>query len=54
MMGGGFGGCSINLVQMSRIEDFTLQVEKAYMKKFGQRPFVYQVYTEKGTSEILS
>lgn len=54
MMGGGFGGCSINLVQMSRIEDFTLQVEKAYMKKFGQKPFVYQVYTEKGTSEILS
>lgn len=35
MMGGGFGGCTINLVHKSQMEEFVDQVAKAYQKKFN-------------------
>lgn len=52
MMGGGFGGCSINLVETSRVEQFILEVEKAYIGKFKHKPTIYKVGTAEGTSEI--
>ena len=35
MMGGGFGGCTINLVRLDALEDFTRQMEEAYQQRFG-------------------
>lgn len=53
MMGGGFGGCSINLVEESYIEQFKSQVSDAYIKQFAVNPSIYLVKTAEGSSEIL-
>ncbi|MDP2041205.1 MAG: galactokinase [Algoriphagus sp.] len=38
MMGGGFGGCTINLVQKSETESFQDQIKSSYVKQFGISP----------------
>ena len=35
MMGGGFGGCTINLVRVDAIDAFVQQMEQAYQQRFG-------------------
>jgi len=35
MMGGGFGGCTINLINKEYREDFVKEISKAYLKKFN-------------------
>ena len=35
IMGGGFGGCTINLVKESLYENFVSEVEKSYKNRFG-------------------
>ena len=52
MMGGGFGGCSINLVANEAADQFCADVKAAYAEKFGQEPAIYQVQTAHGASEI--
>lgn len=54
MMGGGFGGCSINLVEEGYVEDFKKEVSKAYKERFGVVPSIYLVKTAEGSSEITS
>ncbi len=41
MMGGGFGGCTINLVKEDGLEKFTTEVTKAYQKAMHKDPQVY-------------
>ncbi len=53
MMGGGFGGCTINIVSEHAIEDFTGQVSDAYNKTFGILPEAYIVETGDGTGRII-
>lgn len=53
MMGGGFGGCSINLVQSREREKLTNDVALAYKKEYGLDLKVYNVKIENGT-EIVS
>ena len=38
MMGGGFGGCTINLIRDDYVDDFISSVSKAYLKKFNIEP----------------
>ena len=38
MMGGGFGGCTINLVKNTALDTFQLHLTEAYMKAFGKIP----------------
>ncbi len=52
MMGGGFGGCTINLIHIDAIDDFMLSVSKEYNKKFGKRPEFYVTQIVGGTSLI--
>lgn len=52
MMGGGFGGCTINLVKESTLEKFVADVQVAYQREFGKTPEVYPVNTASGSSEI--
>ena len=42
MMGGGFGGCTINLVENGSIERITRKVAEGYLRKFGKslKPYV--------------
>lgn len=35
MMGGGFGGCTINMIEKGRIAEFVEQVSKIYRDRFG-------------------
>ncbi len=49
MMGGGFGGCTINLIKKDQINNFTSEVSKAYKKKFNNECSIYQVKLSDGT-----
>ncbi|SIO15374.1 galactokinase [Algoriphagus halophilus] len=48
MMGGGFGGCTINLLKTNSIEKFQNSLEKAYFKKFGIHPEFIPVTPSEG------
>lgn len=52
MMGGGFGGCTINLVAKDQSEAFASEASKAYKKKFNKECSVYYIELSKGTSII--
>jgi galactokinase len=52
MMGGGFGGCTINLVAVGEIDNFVRQMSTAYEREFGQPLETYQT-TIVGGVEIV-
>ncbi|MDQ2771274.1 MAG: galactokinase [Bacteroidota bacterium] len=52
MMGGGFGGCTINLVVPEQVENFIAQVSDAYEQQFGRRPETYQTTIVDGVGAI--
>jgi galactokinase len=35
MMGGGFGGCTLNIVEKSATDRFLTQIKAAYFKEYG-------------------
>jgi galactokinase len=41
MTGGGFGGCTINLVQGDKAEAFATKVSEGYERAMGQKPEIY-------------
>lgn len=43
MMGGGFGGCTINLVKKDYLEQFIKNTEKAYFERFNRKMEHYEV-----------
>lgn len=49
MMGGGFGGCTINLIQKSKTAAFKNKVLQSYQKKFGTTCSFYKVKLSQGT-----
>ena len=52
MMGGGFGGCTINLVKTAEIDNVVADVTKKYEAKYGITPPVYICTLQKGTYKI--
>ena len=50
MMGGGFGGCTINLVEENAVEAFVLAAGNAFQKAFGTEMKPYIVSIGNGTS----
>jgi galactokinase len=54
MMGGGFGGCTINIVKDDKIESFIRQTSDAYKRAFDIDPSPYVVAVKDGTSVIPS
>lgn len=52
MMGGGFGGCSINLVEKGSEETLIEKISEAYLQKFGIQLNHYKVKIAKGTSKV--
>jgi galactokinase len=53
MMGGGFGGCTINLVKENAIPSLVEEISTQYLKHTGYKPKAYVVSISDGTSEIL-
>jgi galactokinase len=50
MMGGGFGGCTINIVKDEKIADLIEALSSKYLLQFGLKLGSYTVQTDNGTS----
>jgi galactokinase len=50
MMGGGFGGCTINIVKEEAIDGLIDQLEESYRAKMGMDLSAYIAQIENGTS----
>lgn len=53
MMGGGFGGCTINLVMKNAIEQFKETIKENYQTPEGQPPEIIMVTIDDGTRSVL-
>ncbi|MDT0688202.1 galactokinase [Salegentibacter sp. F188] len=49
MMGGGFGGCTINLIEADKIKEYSEEISEAYFKKFNRKMDVISVSAGEGT-----
>jgi galactokinase len=52
MTGGGFGGCTINLVQTRQIEEFKQTVAEGYKRATGFLPEIYVSPAAEGAAEV--
>lgn len=52
VMGGGFGGCTINLVRESLYDTFTSKAIREFTKKFGHSPLKYDVVIGDGARRL--
>ncbi len=52
MMGGGFGGCTLNLVEKEKAEATISEITSAYEKQFGIHAEVYTVNISNGTHAL--
>jgi galactokinase len=52
MIGGGFGGCTVNLIDPTAVEHFSAALGKAYRAKFGIDPAFYRVRPTQGASRL--
>lgn len=52
VMGGGFGGCTINLVKNDKYEAFIEKAFSAYKEKFGHEPKLYNVVISDGARKL--
>ncbi len=53
MMGGGFGGCTINIVKEKAIEELVANAKEAYEKDMGLPLTAYVVSVENGSEEMI-
>ncbi len=54
MTGGGFGGCTVNLVSPERVELFETHIAEAYRRKFGRTAHIYRCEPAAGAGEVAS
>ena len=54
LMGGGFGGCTINLVKRDRVNNFIQSAFLAYSREFGRNSEAYLIEIEAGTTFLRS
>src|SRR5205807_9300436 len=52
MTGGGFGGCTINLVESAAVSDFTRKVAAEYSSQTGLTPEIYVSPASEGVQQI--
>lgn len=52
LMGGGFGGCTINMVALYAVEHFTRTIAQKFKKKENRTPEIYECSIEDGTRRI--
>lgn len=52
VMGGGFGGCTINLVKDELYDSFIATAKKKFNEKFGHEPKVYDVVISDGARKL--
>jgi galactokinase len=54
LMGGGFGGCTINIVKEAFANAFVQKASAAYQKQFNILPEAYFVHTQHGVHQLLN
>jgi galactokinase len=54
MTGGGFGGCTVNLVVREEMAEVTRRVVETYRQRFGREPRVFVTRAAAGAGEILT
>lgn len=52
MTGGGFGGCTVNLVAMSAVDEFTSSIKTGYAEATGREPEVYICMAADGAERV--
>ena len=52
MTGGGFGGCTINLVEAEHAEEFQLRISVEYANEMGVRPDIYLCKASQGAEVV--
>ena len=52
MMGGGFGGCTLNLIRHEAVSTFTAEVSRKYLARFGKEPHFYPVAIGPGVCRV--
>ena len=52
MTGGGFGGCTVNLISAERVEAFRGHITAAYERRYGITPQIYDCIPAEGAGEI--
>lgn len=52
MMGGGFGGCTINIVKKGKVESYIEDISEQYLKEFGFACSSYSIKLSDGTHII--
>ncbi len=52
VMGGGFGGCTINLVKDELYAPFVSEAKKQFAEKFGHEPKIYDVVISDGARKL--
>jgi galactokinase len=53
-MGGGFGGCTINIVEADSVGDFSKFMEERYDKRFGIQPKIYVTQIQDGAKKVAT
>jgi len=54
MMGAGFGGCTISLVEADAVPEFETRVSRDYEAETGRTPRIHVVRIEAGTHSVES
>ena len=52
IMGGGFGGCTINLVRADLYKQFVADAKQKFAAKYGHEPKVYDVVIGDGSRKL--
>ncbi len=54
MTGGGFGGCTVNLVERNNVSEFKAFVSDRFQRRFGAAPAVYVCESADAAQEVVS
>lgn len=54
MMGGGFGGCTLNIVRNTHVDDFSKQISESYYNNMNINIDIYPVRVSNGTHQIMN
>jgi galactokinase len=53
MTGGGFGGCTVNLVAPNGVENFKQMLTKAYQERYQITPVFYECEPAEGAARLV-